>query len=287
MVTSAMFMTAMAANPLAVQLAADTCGIEISWVGWLIAALVPGVISLILIPLVIYRLNPPEIKETPNAAAAAQEKLHEMGSMKTSEKMMIGVFLLILVLWIAGSAINLSATTTAFIGLSVLLLTGVLTWDDIKSEKGAWDTLVWFAALVMMASQLNTLGMIPWFSAMMSSSVAGLNWVVALLVLALAYFFSHYFFASATAHVSGMYAAFLAVSVAVGAPPMLAALLLAFFSNLFGSLTHYSCGPAPVLFGAGYVSQGTWWKDGLIVSVINIVIWIVIGGAWWKLLGLW
>ncbi|MCH4185180.1 MAG: anion permease, partial [Eggerthellaceae bacterium] len=104
---------------------------------------------------------------------------------------------------------------------------------------------------------------------------------------ALAYFFSHYFFASATAHVSGMYAAFLAVSVAVGAPPMLAALLLAFFSNLFGSLTHYSCGPAPVLFGAGYVSQGTWWKDGLIVSVINIVIWIVIGGAWWKLLGLW
>ncbi len=287
MITSAMFMTAMAANPLAVQLAADTAGLEITWIGWAIAAIVPGLVSLIVIPLVIYKLNPPEVKETPDATEMAKGKLKEMGPMTSGEKRMIFVFVLILVLWIAGSSINLNATTTGLIGLSVLLLTSVLTWEDIKSEKGAWDTLVWFSALVMMAGQLNTQGLIPWFGNLMAGSVGGMNWVIALGVLALAYFFSHYLFASATAHVTAMYAAFLTVAIAAGAPPMLAALILGFFGNLFGSLTHYGSGPAPIFFGAGYVSQGKWWTVGLIVSIINIVIWFGVGGVWWKVLGLW
>ena len=287
MITSAMFVTAMAGNPLAVQLAAETAGVEITWVGWALAAIVPGLIALIAVPLVIYKLNPPEIKETPDAAVFARAKLSEMGPITSAEKKMIAVFLLILVLWIAGSSINLSATTTGFIGLTVLLLSEVLTWDDVKSEKGAWDTLVWFSALVMMAGQLNTLGMIPWFGELMSGSVGGMNWVVALFVLMLTYFFSHYLFASATAHITAMYAAFLTVAVAAGAPAMLAALILGFFSNLMGSLTHYGMGPAPILFGAGYVTQGKWWGIGAIVAVVNIVIWVGIGGMWWKVLGLW
>ncbi len=287
MVTSAMFMTSMAANPLAVQLAAEAAGIEITWVGWFLAAIVPGLIALVVVPLVIYKLNPPEIKETPGAAAMAQEKLAEMGPMTLAEKKMIAVFVLVLVLWIAGSSIDLNATTTGFIGLSVLLLSGVLTWDDVKSEKGAWDTLVWFSALVMMAGQLNTLGMIPWFGELMSSLVGGMNWVVAGGLLALVYLFSHYLFASQTAHVTAMYAAFLTVAVAAGTPPMLAALALGFFGNLNGSLTHYACGPAPIFFGPGYVSQGKWWTIGLVVAVVNVVIWMGLGSAWWKVLGLW
>lgn len=243
--------------------------------------------SLILVPLVIYKLDPPEVKETPGAAAMAREKLAEMGPMTMAEKKMIGVFILVLVLWIAGSSIDLNATTTGFIGLGVLLLSGVLTWDDVKSEKGAWDTLVWFSALVMMAGQLNTLGMIPWFGDLMGGVVGGMNWVLAAVLLALVYFFAHYLFASQTAHVTAMYAAFLTVMVAAGAPPMLAALVLGFFSNLNGAITHYACGPAPIFFGPGYVSQGKWWSTGFIVSLVNIVVWMGIGCVWWKVLGLW
>jgi DASS family divalent anion:Na+ symporter len=62
---------------------------------------------------------------------------------------------------------------------------------------------------------------------------------------------------------------------------------LAFASNLMMSLTHFAAGPSPIYFGAGFVDQGTWWKLGFYVSVINLIIWAVIGGLWWKLLGLW
>ncbi len=286
MVTSAMFLTAMAANPLAASLAGDA-GVRITWTGWAIAALVPGVVSLIVVPYFIYKVYPPEIKETPAAAEIATKKLQEMGPIRKSEWNMIAVFLLILGLWIFGENIGINATTTALIGLSVLLLSSVLSWKDIKKEEGAWDTLVWFAALVMMASYLNTLGMIPWFSDLMSGAVSGLSWILALGALALIYFYSHYFFASSTAHVSAMYAAFLAVAMAAGAPPMLTALILGFFGNLFGCITHYGSGPAPVFFGSGYVTQNKWWSIGFAISIIHIIIWAVIGGVWWKILGLW
>ena len=285
-ITSAMFLTAMAANPLAAKLAGEM-GIEITWGGWALAALVPGLVSLIVVPLFIYKLYPPEITETPGAAKFAREKLAEMGKMGSNEWLMLGVFALLLVLWIFGKQLSINATTAALIGLGVLLIGGVLTWTDVRREEGAWDTLIWFSALVMMATFLNTLGLIPWFSERMGAAVGDQGWMTAFLILSLAYFYSHYLFASNTAHVSAMYGAFLAVAVVVGTPPVLAALVLAFFSNLFSSMTHYGTGPAPVLFGAGYVDTGTWWKLGGMISVINIVIWLGIGGAWWKLLGLW
>lgn len=285
-ITSAMFLTAMAANPLAAKLAADM-GVTITWGSWALAALVPGLLSLAVIPYLIYKIYPPEIKETPDATKMAKAELTKMGPMKMQEWVMLGAFVLLLVLWIFGTQLGVHSTTAALVGLAVLLLTNVLTWKDVQNETGAWDTLVWFAALVMMATFLNSLGLIPWFSELMGGYVNGVAWLPAFLVLSLVYFYSHYLFASNTAHVSAMYAAFLAVAIAVGTPPVLAALVLAFFSNLFSSMTHYGTGPAPVLYGAGYVDIGSWWKIGFIVSVVNIVIWLGIGGLWWKVLGLW
>lgn len=286
-ITSAMFLTAMAANPLAQKLAGDL-KVNITWGGWALAALVPGVVALLLVPFLIYRLHRPEITETPEAVEMAKGHLRDLGPIKRQEWMMLGVFVMLLVLWIFAKQLgDLNPTTSALVGLAVLLLSGVLNWEDIKAETGAWDTLVWFAALVMMASFLNKLGMVPWFSKTMGGMVAGKGWIAAFLVLALVYFYSHYFFASNTAHVASMYAAFLGVSIVAGAPPVLAALVLAFFSNLFAGMTHYGTGPAPVLFGTGYVELGTWWRTGLIVSVVNILIWVGLGGLWWKVLGLW
>jgi len=286
-VTSAMFLTAMAANPLAQKLAGDL-KVTITWGGWALAALVPGLVALLVVPFILYRLHRPEITETPEAVVMAKGHLRDLGPIKGQEWAMLGVFVLLLVLWIFAKQLgDLNPTTSALAGLAVLLLSGVLNWEDIKNETGAWDTLVWFAALVMMASFLNKLGMVPWFSKSMGGLVAGKGWIVAFLVLALVYFYSHYFFASNTAHVASMYAAFLGVSIAAGAPPVLAALVLAFFSNLFAGMTHYGTGPAPVLFGTGYVEVGTWWRLGLLISFVNIVIWVGLGGLWWKVLGLW
>jgi DASS family divalent anion:Na+ symporter len=281
-----MFLTAMAANPLAAEMAGDQ-GIEITWARWAVAAFVPGLTSLLVVPLVLYRLFPPQVKKTPGAASMAEGRLAEMGPLRRDEWIMLGTFILLLLLWVFGRPLRVHSTVTALVGLSVLLGTRVLTWEDVLKEKGAWNTFIWLSALVMMASHLSELGLVAWFSNATAALFTDVGWIPAFLALSLIYFYSHYFFASNTAHVSSMYPAFLGTAVAVGAPPLLAALVLGFFSNLFSSMTHYGTGPAPVLFGAGYVELVDWWRLGALVSVVNVAIWLGVGGLWWKVIGLW
>ncbi|MFP4233742.1 MAG: anion permease [Nitriliruptoraceae bacterium] len=285
-VTSAMFLTAMAANPLIVELAAIE-GVEITWGQWALAASVPGLLSLLTIPFVMFKLTKPTVTETPGAAEIAKEKLAELGSLQLMEKITLGVFVLLIGLWIFGdNAFGIGATLAAMIGLSVLLLTTVLTWDDVKREHAAWDTLVWFAVLVTMASFLNTYGVIGWISSSIEGFTGGMGWPTALSILVLSYLYIHYFFASNTAHVTALFPTFLVAALATGAPPLLAAFLLAFSSNLMGGLTQYSTGPAPVLFGAGYNSLGKWWQMGFVASVINVAVFGVVGALWMKVIGI-
>jgi len=215
----------------------------------------------------------------------AREKLKEMGAIKTNEWLMLLAFFILLSLWILGGSLSIDATTTAFIGLTLLLLTSVLTWEDVKSEKGAWDTIVWFAVLVMMASSLNELGFIGWFSDLIKTQIGGLNWIIAFPVIILVYFYSHYIFASATAHVAAMYAAMLGVGVSLGIPGMLLAMMLGFVGSIYGVLTHYGHGPAPVYFGSGYVDLKSWWVKGFEIGVLLLVIYMAIGGLWMKIIG--
>jgi len=281
-----MFLTSMAGNPLIARLARDH-GIEITWASWAIAALVPGLISLIVVPYVLYRLISPTIRYTPHAKIMAAEKLVSMGPMQFKEWVMLATFFLLLILWIFGPFFGVGATVAAMLGLAILFITGVLKWKDALEEHGAWDTFIWFATLVTLATFLNKFGLAPWFSSWIVGHVSGFSWAVGFAIVSLIYFYTHYFFASNVAHIGAMYAPLLIVSIALGTPPELAALTLAFLSNLFGGLTHYGSGPAPILFGSGYVSVSQWWKMGFLVSVVNIAIWIIGGGLWWKVLGLW
>ncbi|MCY1567689.1 anion permease [Staphylococcus pettenkoferi] len=284
LITAAMFLTAMAGNPLAQSLAQHE-HIHITWMNWFLAALVPGIVSLIVVPFIIYKIYPPEIKETPDAKSWADNELKDMGHMHRDEKFMIGIFLVALILWVLGSVIDMNATLTAFIALSLLLLTGVLSWSDVLKETGAWNTLIWFSILVMMASQLNELGFIPWLSKTIAGSLGGLSWPVVLVLLILFYFYSHYLFASSTAHVSAMYSALLGVAIATGAPPLFSALMIGFFGNLMASTTHYSSGPAPILYSSGYVSQKRWWLMNAGLATVYFVIWLGLGSLWMKLIG--
>ena len=296
-ISSAMFVTATAPNPLVVNLIAEATNMEIhlTWGTWAIAMLLPGLVAMAIMPLVIYMMYPPEIKATPNSSDFAFERLKEMGPIKREEYIMLGIFAVLLVLWagipamIFGPSWSVNATTTAFIGLSLLLITGVLTWQDVITERSAWDTITWFAALVMMATFLNKLGLISWFSNMLETSIGelGLNWVVSSGLLLLAYLYAHYMFASTTAHITAMFAAFFTAGVALGAPPMLYALMMAAASNIMMTLTHYATGTSPVVYGSGFTTLGEWWKAGFVMSVVNLLVFVLIGAIWWKVLGYW
>ena len=286
-VSGSLFMTAMIANPMMMLFAQQAFGINISWMEWAIAAFVPGTLAMVLIPIVLYYIVPPEQKITPEAPAYAKEELKAMGPLTREEKIMSVVFVGSILLWATASFTKLDATLIALGSGSVLLLTNVLTWKDVLNETGAWDTMVWIGVLSTLAGLLNKHGLIAWFSKLTAASLVGVPWLLTLIAILVISLYSHYLFASITGHVVAMYPAFIAVAGAAGAPPMLVALSMGFFYNFFSCLTHYGNGVGPIYFGSGYISQATWWRTGFMMSLVYLFCFLGVGLPYWKAVGLW
>lgn len=286
-VSGSLFLTAMIANPMMVLFATKAFNIQITWMEWAIAAFVPGTLAMISIPVILYYILPPEQKVTPEAPQFAREELAKMGPMTLDEKIMLSVFIGSILLWATASYTKLDATLIALGSGTVLLITNVLTWKDILGETGAWDAMIWVGVLSTIAGLLNKHGLITWFSKATAASLVGIPWMWTLVAILLIYLYTHYFFASITGHVVAMYPAFIAVAGAAGAPPMLVALSLGFFSNFFACLTHYGNGVGPIYFGTGYMSQTTWWRVGFTMSLVYLVCYIGVGLPYWKVIGLW
>lgn len=285
-VSCAMFFTGQASNPLVARMAGDF-GFSVTWAGWFVAGLVPGLLSIAIVPLLVYRLAPPEITRTPEAATFAADELAKMGRLKSEEKILTLVFVSVCGLWITSNFHGLDITITALCGSMALLLTGVLKWDDVLRERAAWDIFLWYGGLVRLGKALNDEGVTRTFAQAVGDQFSALGWMALLLVALLIFYYAHYAFASITAHVLSMYPAFLALLAAKGAPLGLVVFSFAAFANLSAGLTNYGTTPAPMFYAHGYVSMGEWWKIGAIASVVNIVIWLTAGFAWWKLIGLW
>jgi DASS family divalent anion:Na+ symporter len=287
LVVSAMFLTATAPNPLVAELTRQSSGIELSWMIWAVAALVPGLVALVVVPLVVYRLCPPTLQDTRPAQGLAAERLRDMGPMARGERIMLIVFSTVLLLWLSAEWHGVSPTGIAYLGVALLLVARVLDWQDVLAEKGAWDALMWFGGLVMLAGQLDKAGLPKAFAGAAASLVGAWPWWWALAALLVVYLYSHYGFASLAAHVTAMFPAFFAVAVGLGAPPLLTALTFGFFSSLNAATTHYGTGPAPIVFGAGYLTQGEWWRIGFLISLVHLAIWLPLGFLWWRIIGLW
>jgi DASS family divalent anion:Na+ symporter len=283
----ATFLTGQASNLIIRNFAATQAGIDLNYSVWFISAIVPALVSLTVIPLFIYRFFPPEVKETPGAVEFARAQLKDMGPLKRSEKILLAVFIVVVALWISAPFHGIDATVIALTGIALLLIADVLNWRDITDETHAWEVFIWYGGLVMMATALGETNITKLFAESIAGKMNGWSWPAALIVLALVYFYAHYGFASITAHVTAMFIPFLAVTAAVGAPAGLTVLVLTYFANLSAGLTHYGTTPAPVYFGTGYVTQRRWWTVGFIASVLNILIWSIVGVTWWKILGWW
>jgi DASS family divalent anion:Na+ symporter len=286
-IACAMFLTGQASNPIGARLAAQTANVTVDWPGWLYAASVPGACALLVMPWLLYRVCPPEIRHTPQAADMARKELLAMGPLSRNERIVLGTFIAVCGAWATSPFHGVETTTAALAGVAVLLATRALTWEDVTREHLAWDIFVWYGGLIRMGEALNEFGITNAFATWVSSHFPGWQWPLLMAVVCVIYFYSHYAFASITTHFISMYVPFLAVLLAAGAPAALVAHALLFYTNLSASLTHYGTTPAPIVFAAGYVSHGRWWRIGLLASIVNLAIWTGVGLLWWKFIGLW
>lgn len=286
-ITGAMFLTGMAANPLAATLAAKTVDVEMSWGLWALAAIVPGMICFFLIPLVAYILTKPEMKNTPQGHEMGRKGLAEMGALTKKEKLLTLIFVLALLGWGTSMVTKLSSTTVGLGLVALLLVSRVIQWKSVLKDQSVWDTVIWFGAIISLATGLSDLGFIQWMTEKFGSTFNGLGGITTFVILGLIYIYIHYAFATASGHVAAMYPMFIVTAIAAGAPVMLAVIGFGIFGNLMWGLTEYGGGPGPLYFAQGYYERPRFYKYNLVIVTMNVIIMMTIGLLWWRMIGLW
>ena len=271
-VTSAMFLTALAPNLLAVELARKIAHVEITWMSWMIGFLPAGILMFLATPWLLYIIYPPETKRGSEVVDWAAGELAQMGPITRREVTMALLAVVALAGWIGGGR-WVAATTVALAAISLMMLTGVVTWGDIVRNRQGWNVLIWFATLVTMAEGLNAVGFLSWFAQRSAAVLSGLPRLPMIVALVALFFAVHYLFASTTAHTTAVLPVFLAAILTIGSLPLRPVVLLLVYSiGLQGVLTPYATGPAPIYYSSGYITTRDFWRLGFTMGMLYLTI---------------
>jgi DASS family divalent anion:Na+ symporter len=278
-VSSALWLTATSANPIGVSLAAQS-GMKISFGMWLLAASVPALATILLLPFILTRLFPPGVTDTPDAPANARKELTTMGPLSRDEWIVAVVFAVMVTGWVMADSLRLSLTAVAFAGLGVLLATNVLTVEDLNLQGSTLVTFLWLAVLFALSGQLNELGFMGYVGGKLTAMLEGIAWPVAYVVLLVLYILMHYMFVSQSAQVLALFGVFLDVAVRTGVPTSLMAFGLLFASSYFSTITPQGGSQNVIFVGSNYLTQGELYRLGFLTTGFCFLVFLVVGTPW-------
>lgn len=284
-ITSAMFLTAMAANPLALALSVSNGGIQLNWIAWAIAAFVPGIVSLVIIPLVILCFHRPTSFPIDRIRNYARKELQTIGHAGNKDLILVLILGLLVTCWATSHLTGISPVMAGLLSICALVQGGVLEVIDITGDVEAWSTFIWLGGAISLANALSKTTVIGRVASIIAGHIPKAHSIGVLVAFAVLYLFMHYLFVGITPQILTVLPIFVAVSISSGARPGLTTLVFCFWSNLYGCLTHYGAGPAPIFYGSGYITPGRWLRMGFVVGLVHIVIWFVVGLGWWRVLG--
>ncbi|MDR3590694.1 MAG: DASS family sodium-coupled anion symporter [Negativicutes bacterium] len=286
--TSAIFLTAQAVNPLVATFAKSILKVDVTWLSWAQANIVPGLIILLVVPYLVYKIFPPELKHIENNEIS-QKGLAKIGPTTRREKILMALFILALVSWATGSITKIDPTAVAICFITSCLVTGVISWENLLNAKGAWTTFIWYAGIISLADGLAKAKFFSWCSDYLAHHISfvGYNDYVVLFGLLVLSIVARYFFASAAAYVTSFIPVLFSLGMVANVPLLALTYMMGASAAYSALLTHYGNAAAPVLFGTGYVDQKTWWMVGTAVTVLCAVVYMTIGLPYWKWLGLW
>lgn len=279
-ITSSFFLTALAPNLLSINMVNKILGINVTWLEWFIVTLPACLILVALSPLLSYMLCKPEIKSGDAIPNWANEALKELGPLTSKEILLIFFVTCALLLWIFGGKF-IAPPLVGIVVVSAMLISQLLTWNDIIENKAAWNIFTWLATLIAFASGLNKSGFINWFGALISTYIIHFPPLTAMIILLSVYYILHYFFASNTAHAAALLPIFLGAAAHIpGININQYVLLLLPLLGFMGVMTPYAAEPSAVYYGSGFIPNAVWWKLGFIFGLFFLLVWLCVSIPW-------
>lgn len=285
-ISSAMWITGMAANLAGAQMATDL-GVNIGYSDWLKYAFVPSLVGFAILPYFIYKICPPEIRDTPNAPEMAKRRLEELGKMSHMEKLTAGVFVFLVLGWAFTDQLNtllegiifIERTAMAFLGLAILLIGKAFSDEDLKKQGTALVTFIWFALLYSLSTGLNSTGFMTYLGSILTQQMEGLSPTVVYIALVVGYVLIHYFFVSQTAQMMALFTVFLGVGLNAGVDGTMLAMMLLMATNFNSAITPQGSSANVLFVGSGYLETREIYVYGGLITLLNTVLYMTVGSA--------
>lgn len=276
-ISSSIFLTGQAPNPLALNLVSSAGVKVVDWMGWFLAFLPVGIILFLITPLLTYFIYPPEIKGSFEITKWAGDELDKIGKITKKEIIMLCISITALILWIGSKAFGINATTTAILVIVAMILCKIISWQDFLANKPAWNVLTWFATLVTMAGGLKNVGFLAYLSKNTESLLVHLQPTLALMILLIVFCLLRYFFASGTAYVTAVAGVFATMATKItGFSPEFVMVFLLTPMGMISVLTPYGTGHSPIWFASGYIKGSDFWRLGAIFGLIYFIIYVLV-----------
>lgn len=282
-------LTATVPNPVTVEFIAKAGGPTISYMDWLIIGFPPALIMTVITWGIIQLMFKPESREIPGGMNYITDRLNSMGKMEYKEKYTLGVFAIVVALWMTGDITKIDSTTACMAGSLLLFLPkfGVISWKTAQTHI-SWNVLVIVGGGLSLGNLLFRTGASKWLAqlAFDSFGLHALPIVVILLIVMFVAQFMHFFFVGTTVMATAMLPMVISLAEAAGVSAELLALPAGMIIGGYPVLMFYCTNPNVLVYGTGELEVGDFPKVGIPIAIIGCIVYALCAITYWQWLGL-
>ncbi len=279
-------LTAHVGNPITVGLIENTTHKVISWSYWFKVGGPPAFILAFISVYVLQLMWPPEMKGLGQGHDYVQKELAALGSVSSKEKYTLLIFVLTLILWATDSLHKVNVVLVGLLSIIFMLWPkiGIMPWKEAQS-KVPWNVFILYGAGLSMGAALVSSGAAKWMAGTVFAPIAGMSMMMQIVVLIWAITVLQIFFTGGGPKTTALTPIIIAHAVAIGADPMVFALILG-MNMQHQYLLPVSNMPNAVAMGSGHISTGELIKTGAVMSVLAAGFMCAMVFTYWKWIGI-
>jgi anion transporter len=278
-------LTAHVGNPITAGLIQQATKQTISWAQWLVIGGPPAFILGFLSVFLLKILWPPEISNLGEGQNYVTEELAKLGKVSSLERYTMMVFLLTLVLWATDSFHKIPVIIVGILSVIFLLWPGigVMNWKEAQS-KVPWNVFILYGSGLSMGTALATSGAAKWLAGTFLKPVAAMDQTIQIIILIWLITALQVLFTGGGPKTTALTPVVIAHAVAIGANPLVFALVLGM--NMHHQyLLPVSNMPNAVICGTPHIKSSELMRTGAVMSVFAAVFFSIVVFTYWQWIG--
>lgn len=253
-------------------------GIEITFFDWFKYCFPAALLTVPASVLVVYFVFRPDPKYK---LPKFDEDIGPLTGLEIKTIIIIGVTFL---LWMTKGIHGIDYSVTGMLGVTALILAGILKWDDINDNLEWGTALFIFGGGISLGLAMGYSGAAAYFANLFFPLIQGGGWILLFVGVGV-------FGALVTNAMANVAAAALILPIVIpmaqleGVDPTILALCLGTATS-FAMLLVIGCPPNAIAYSYRYFKSADLTRAGAVATPILLIILIIVASTWWKFLGL-